>query len=69
MELCRTLNGVGARYLICGGFAIIHAGYLRTTGDVDLLIDAAQDMSEIKNITPAARAKAQRAQRVMKQAA
>ncbi len=40
VELCRRLNELGARYLVCGGFAIIHAGYLRTTGDVDLLVDA-----------------------------
>ncbi|MEI9895051.1 MAG: hypothetical protein WDN28_14470 [Chthoniobacter sp.] len=29
----------GARYLVCGGFAIILAGYPRFTGDIDLLID------------------------------
>lgn len=43
VDLCRRLNECGARYLICGGFAIIHAGYLRATGDMDLLIDAALD--------------------------
>ena len=37
--LCRRLNELGARYLICGGFAIIQAGYPRFTGDIDLLID------------------------------
>jgi hypothetical protein len=40
VALCRRLNELGARYLVCGGFAIIHAGYLRFTGDIDLLIDA-----------------------------
>lgn len=40
VALCRTLNERGARYLICGGFAIIQAGYPRTTGDIDLLVDA-----------------------------
>jgi hypothetical protein len=39
--LCRRLNELGARYIIIGGFAIIHAGYGRTTGDIDLLIDMA----------------------------
>ena len=40
VALCRRLNELGARYLVCGGFAIIHAGYARLTGDIDLLIDA-----------------------------
>ena len=43
VNLCRELNEQGARYLIIGGFAIIAAGYARTTADVDLLIDAALD--------------------------
>ncbi len=38
IALCRQLNEVGASYLILGGFAIIYAGYSRTTGDLDLLI-------------------------------
>ncbi|MEO6741327.1 MAG: hypothetical protein ABIP20_13835 [Chthoniobacteraceae bacterium] len=40
MAVCRRLNELGARYLVCGGFAIIHAGYARFTGDIDLLVDA-----------------------------
>ena len=40
VNLCRELNELGARYLVIGGFAIIAAGYARTTGDLDLLIDA-----------------------------
>ena len=39
--LCRRLNELEARYLVCGGFAIIQAGYPRFTGDIDLLIDVA----------------------------
>jgi hypothetical protein len=39
VALCRRLNELGARYVVCGGFAIISAGYLRTTGDIDLLVD------------------------------
>ncbi len=40
VNLCRELTEQGARYLVIGGFAIIAAGYARTTGDLDLLIDA-----------------------------
>ncbi|MFN2477083.1 MAG: hypothetical protein ABR526_12180 [Chthoniobacterales bacterium] len=39
VALCRELNHRGARYLVCGGFAIRAAGYLRETGDIDLLVD------------------------------
>ena len=38
--LCRELNLRGARYVVVGGFAIIMGGLPRTTGDVDLVIDA-----------------------------
>jgi hypothetical protein len=40
VALCRELNLRGARYLVVGGFAIRGAGYLRSTMDIDLLIDA-----------------------------
>lgn len=36
--LARTLNELGAHYLVVGGLAIIHAGYPRMTADVDLII-------------------------------
>src|SRR3954470_17499678 len=39
LTLCRALNAEGARYLVCGGFAIIQHGYPRTTGDIDFLIE------------------------------
>ena len=40
LELCRELNRQGAKYIIVGGFAIRGAGYLRETGDLDVIIDA-----------------------------
>lgn len=40
VALCRQLNELGACYLVCGGFAIIQAGYARHTGDIDLLVDS-----------------------------
>src|SRR5215210_631258 len=39
VALCRELNRRGARYVVCGGFAIRAAGYMRRTGDIDLVID------------------------------
>jgi hypothetical protein len=41
VALCRELNARDARYVVCGGFAIRAAGYMRRTGDIDLVIDAA----------------------------
>ena len=43
VALCRELNERGCKYLVCGGFAIRAAGYVRNTGDVDLLIDTSAE--------------------------
>ena len=40
VELCRELNRLDAKYVVVGGLAIMQAGYPRTTGDIDLVIDA-----------------------------
>ncbi len=37
--LCRHLNEQEARYLVIGGFAMVRKGFVRTTKDIDLLID------------------------------
>lgn len=37
--LARRLNELGAKYIVVGGFAIITAGFARTTMDIDLLVD------------------------------
>lgn len=47
VALCRRLNEHGARYLVVGGFAIIQHGYMRTTGDIDLLLDGAMDNQQL----------------------
>lgn len=39
VALCRALNEAGARYIVVGGFAINHHGYIRATEDIDILID------------------------------
>jgi hypothetical protein len=38
-QICAELNRLGARYVVVGGWAIIQAGYLRATEDIDLLIE------------------------------
>lgn len=43
LELCRELNSHDAKYLIVGGFAIRGAGYIRETGDVDVIIDTSPE--------------------------
>jgi len=42
-SLCREFNQRGARYFVVGGFAVIMAGFPRTTGDIDLLIDTSPE--------------------------
>ena len=41
--LCRRLNELGAEYMVIGGFAMIRAGYPRTTADIDLLLDTSPE--------------------------
>jgi len=49
IKLCQHLNELGARYVVIGGFAIIHYGYHRGTNDIDLLIDDSfQNIEKIK---------------------
>ncbi len=46
LTLCRHLNDAGARYLVIGGMAVIHAGFVRATEDIDLLVAADADNVE-----------------------
>jgi hypothetical protein len=41
--LCQALNREGARYLLIGGFAVILHGFVRSTKDVDLLVDPSEE--------------------------
>jgi len=43
VSLCGALNREGVRYVLIGGFAVILHGLVRTTKDVDLLIDTAPE--------------------------
>ncbi len=38
-RICAALNRSGARYLLIGGFAVIAHGAVRTTKDIDFLVD------------------------------
>jgi len=42
LELCKALNREGVRYVLIGGFAVILHGFVRSTKDVDLLVDASE---------------------------
>lgn len=41
-KIVEALNAAGVRYVFVGGLAVIAHGYLRTTQDVDLIIDLDQ---------------------------
>ncbi len=43
LALCRALRAEGVRYLLIGGFAVILHGFVRTTKDIDLLVDPSDD--------------------------
>ena len=46
VNLCLWLNDAGARYIVIGGMAMIEAGFIRATEDIDLLIDASDNNEE-----------------------
>ena len=46
VRLCRSLNNAGAKYLVIGGMAVIQAGFVRATADIDLLVDSAPENQE-----------------------
>ena len=43
VSLCRSLNREGAQYIVIGGMAMIQAGFVRATEDIDLLVDTSPD--------------------------
>lgn len=38
LSVCRELNRVGAQYVVIGGMAVVHHGFVRATEDIDLLL-------------------------------
>ena len=50
VALCKALNESGAAYILIGGFAVILHGSVRTTKDIDFLVDASiANMQKVKN--------------------
>jgi hypothetical protein len=43
VKLCEELNRLGAKYIVIGGLAMNNLGLVRTTEDVDLLIDSSPE--------------------------
>jgi hypothetical protein len=46
VALCRSLNREQARYIVIGGMAIIQAGFVRATVDIDLLVESSSENIE-----------------------
>lgn len=44
--LCRRLNEESAAYVVIGGMAMIQAGFVRATEDIDLLVEASPQNQE-----------------------
>src|SRR5690349_9977593 len=43
LHVCQLLNEAGAKYLVCGAQACILHGLVRTTEDVDILVEASPE--------------------------
>lgn len=43
LDLCQAFNREGVRYLLVGGFAVILHGFVRSTKDVDFLVDPGEE--------------------------
>lgn len=43
LRVCALLNQAGAKYLVCGAQACILHGLVRTTEDVDILVEATEE--------------------------
>src|SRR3954463_6636418 len=46
LRVCQLLNEAGANYLICGAQACILYGLVRTTEDVDVLVESTEENCE-----------------------
>jgi hypothetical protein len=46
LKICDALNASGSKYVVVGGMAVIQAGFVRATEDIDLLVDASPENIE-----------------------
>lgn len=46
VKLCAALNDRGALYIVVGGIAVNHQGFLRATEDIDLLLERSRSNQE-----------------------
>jgi hypothetical protein len=50
VSLCRRLHAEAARFVVVGGMAVIQAGFVRATEDIDLLIDPSpENVERVRN--------------------
>ena len=45
-DLLKSLNGQGVAYMVIGGWAVMHHGYIRYTGDIDIWIAVSTDNAD-----------------------
>ncbi len=43
LELCKNLNQNNVAYIVIGGMAVIHHGFVRATEDIDLLVETSEN--------------------------
>ena len=43
LKICQSLNEQQAKYIVVGGFAVIEQGFIRTTEDIDFLIESSRE--------------------------
>jgi len=46
LKICDALNASGSKYVVVGGMAVIQAGFVRATEDIDLLVEASPENIE-----------------------
>ena len=47
LGLCRRLNEKGAKYIVIGGMAMVHHGFVRATEVIDLLVETSLKMKRL----------------------
>ena len=47
LKLCKNLNKNNVKYIVIGGMAIIHHGFVRATEDIDLLVEPSKENEKL----------------------